>query len=123
MCRVTYGTSWQTGETAKPSPSTPMLPSRPRRRRSSTTSPWTACVPPRSRLYDTYGPGDRRNKVVNLIADAVNQRAPLDMSAGGQVIELVHVRDVLAATDVTLDLLRTNEPAGTWSMRCAPASR
>ncbi len=57
------------------------------------------------RLYDTYGPGDNRNKVVNLIADAMNGRTILNMSGGEQEIDLIHIKDVIAAVDQTKQLL------------------
>ena len=61
------------------------------------------------RLFDTYGPGDRRNKVVNLIADAAIKRERLNMSAGEQRIDLIHVYDVVAAVLATVDLLQGRE--------------
>jgi nucleoside-diphosphate-sugar epimerase len=62
------------------------------------------------RLFDTYGPGDTRGKVVSQIANAIAARKDLPMSAGGQMIELVHIRDVLAAVDATLAELERAPP-------------
>ena len=63
------------------------------------------------RLFDTYGPGDTRGKVVNLVADAIARHSDLPMSAGGQMIELVHIRDVLGAVEATLAALDREAPA------------
>ena len=45
-------------------------------------------------LFDTYGPGDRRRKLVNLLLDAARTGKPLAASPGDQAIDLVHVEDV-----------------------------
>lgn len=109
-CFVTYGTSWQTGEQGDEEPFNAYAASKTASeaflRHFAMDGLRTATL----RLYDTYGPRDRRNKVVNLIADAIARRSDLAMSSGEQVIELVHVRDVLAATDATLALLRAEAP-------------
>jgi CDP-paratose synthetase len=47
------------------------------------------------RLYDTYGAGDSRNKIVNLIIDAFIESEKLEMSGGEQFIDLVHIDDVV----------------------------
>lgn len=48
-------------------------------------------------LSDTYGPGDRRPKFLNLLARAAATGEPLDASPGDQVIRPVHVDDIVAA--------------------------
>jgi nucleoside-diphosphate-sugar epimerase len=63
------------------------------------------------RLYDTYGPQDPRRKIVNLIADALIKKQPLDMSPGDQAVDLVHINDVLSAIDRVTEILR-NERHG-----------
>ncbi len=57
------------------------------------------------RLFDTYGPGDTRGKVVELLARAVLGGTKLEMSPGMQVIDLVHADDVAAAFSVALGRL------------------
>lgn len=47
-------------------------------------------------LPATYGPGDPRGKVLDLLIDAVQSGETLDMSPGEQVMDLVHVDDVSA---------------------------
>ncbi len=49
------------------------------------------------RLFDVYGPHDRRGKLVDLIADAASSGQVLAMSPGEQVIDLLHVDDVAEA--------------------------
>ena len=48
-------------------------------------------------LSDTYGPGDRRPKLLNLIRSAAASGEPLPVSAGTQHLDLVHVEDVVRA--------------------------
>ncbi len=47
------------------------------------------------KLYDTYGPGDTRLKLLSLLKHAANSGETLQMSLGEQTIELVHVEDVI----------------------------
>jgi nucleoside-diphosphate-sugar epimerase len=49
------------------------------------------------KLFDTYGPGDRRRKLFALLARAARSGERLAMSAGEQKIDLVHVDDVVRA--------------------------
>ena len=49
------------------------------------------------RLFDTYGPRDRRRKLIHLLVDTLSTREPLGMSPGDQVVDLVHVVDICRA--------------------------
>ena len=49
------------------------------------------------KLYDSYGPLDHRAKVLNALLDAVRTGNSLDMSSGVQLVDLVHIEDVVAA--------------------------
>jgi nucleoside-diphosphate-sugar epimerase len=64
------------------------------------------------RLFDSYGPGDSRRKLLRLLLDTLRTGEPLDMSPGDQVIDLVHVDDIcrafLHAANLALEL---SEPA------------
>jgi nucleoside-diphosphate-sugar epimerase len=64
------------------------------------------------RLFDSYGPGDKRRKLLRLLLDTLKTRQPLDMSPGDQIIDLVHVDDIcrafLHAANLALEL---SEPA------------
>jgi len=48
-------------------------------------------------LSDTYGPGDHRPKVLNLIKDAVRSGKVLELSDGGQDYDVVYIDDVIQA--------------------------
>lgn len=48
-------------------------------------------------LSDTYGPNDRRPKILNLIKQAVQSGERLALSDGGQDYDLVHIDDVTRA--------------------------
>jgi nucleoside-diphosphate-sugar epimerase len=49
------------------------------------------------RLFDTYGPGDKRRKLVRLLIDTLMTGQPLEMSPGDQTLDLVHVEDICRA--------------------------
>jgi len=61
------------------------------------------------KLYDTYGPGDHRPKLVNILLDAARTGEPLAMSPGAQEVELTHLADVAAAFVRAADLLLQSE--------------
>jgi len=54
-----------------------------------------ACVS--IRLFDTYGAGDYRGKIVDLLVKAAATGQPLAMSPGGQFISLLHADDAARA--------------------------
>lgn len=49
------------------------------------------------KLYDSYGPGDRRKKIFALLKEAAQKGTVLEMTGGEQYIDLVHVDDVVEA--------------------------
>lgn len=49
------------------------------------------------KLFDTYGPGDRRRKLVNILVEAANSGEPIAMSPGDQTIRLTYTDDVVRA--------------------------
>ena len=49
------------------------------------------------KLFDTYGPNDPRPKLFHLLNIAAKSGEPLNMSAGEQLIDLVHIEDVIDA--------------------------
>lgn len=51
----------------------------------------------RVKLFDTYGAGDTRRKLVQLLVDAATSGERLGMSPGEQVIDISHVDDVVEA--------------------------
>jgi len=56
-------------------------------------------------LYDTYGPGDPRPKLVNLLFKAISSQKSIDMSPGEQRINLVYIADILQAYTIALGRL------------------
>lgn len=48
-------------------------------------------------LSDTYGPGDQRKKVLNLIRNAIHDDVPINLSAGTQIYDAVFIDDVVRA--------------------------
>jgi nucleoside-diphosphate-sugar epimerase len=49
------------------------------------------------KLFDTYGPGDRRRKLIPLLLDSARTGTSLAMSPGEQLIDLVYIDDVIDA--------------------------
>jgi nucleoside-diphosphate-sugar epimerase len=49
------------------------------------------------KFFETYGPGDRRPKLVNLLLNAAATQKTLGISPGDQLIDLVHVDDAVGA--------------------------
>ena len=59
-------------------------------------------------LVDTYGPDDDRAKLVPALLDVGRSGRPLELSDGGQMIDLVHIDDVVGAFVLVIDLLRSD---------------
>jgi nucleoside-diphosphate-sugar epimerase len=49
------------------------------------------------KLFDSYGPGDTRRKLLRLLLDSLRSGEPLAMSGGEQVLDLVQVDDICRA--------------------------
>lgn len=49
------------------------------------------------KLYDTYGPADPRGKLLSILDEASRTGRALAMSPGDQLVDLLHVSDVVAA--------------------------
>ena len=48
-------------------------------------------------LFDSYGPGDTRKKLLALLLESLNTGSELPLSFGEQMIDLAHVDDICAA--------------------------
>jgi nucleoside-diphosphate-sugar epimerase len=68
-----------------------------------------ACV---LKLYDTYGPGDKRRKLLSLIRESVNSGQAMGLSPGDQKIDLLHVSDAVAAFQVAGERVHKGGPGG-----------
>lgn len=64
------------------------------------------------KLFDTYGPNDPRNKLINLLLDAARSGNQLSLSPGEQSIDLVHVEDVVSAFTKAAGLLLPRTACG-----------
>lgn len=60
-------------------------------------------------LFDTYGPNDPRAKLIALLWKTARTQEPLFMSPGEQLIDLVHVDDVLDAFVMAAHALTNQE--------------
>lgn len=61
------------------------------------------------KLYDTYGSGDPRRKLIAILVEAARSGAPLAMSPGDQELVLTHVDDVVDAFLHAADLLMASD--------------
>ena len=65
-------------------------------------------------LYDTYGPGDWRGKLMNAIRDAQFTGSPLDLVPADTIMDLVYVEDVV---DALLHTAQEKLEGGPWTVR------
>lgn len=61
------------------------------------------------RLYDVYGEDDNRPKIWNLLKNIAGTNQSIDMSPGGQMIDLVHIDDIVQAYIKTFEYLVNDE--------------
>jgi nucleoside-diphosphate-sugar epimerase len=57
------------------------------------------------KLFDTYGPNDHRKKIINLFFNQISSKQSLKLTPGNQLINLVHIDDIVEAYMVTIDLI------------------
>lgn len=57
------------------------------------------------KIYDSYGPGDARGKLVSLFDRLAENQESLDMSPGEQHIDLVHISDICNAYDIAVKII------------------
>ena len=62
------------------------------------------------RLFDTYGRGDTRRKLIQIMIDAALAGETLAMSPGDQIVDMTHIDDVVEGFIVAADRL-TGAPA------------
>ena len=63
-------------------------------------------------ISDTYGPGDRRPKVLNLIRDAAQKKEPMALSRGNQDYDVVYIDDVVRAFQLAGEQLLAGQMQG-----------
>ena len=57
------------------------------------------------RLFDVYGEDDRRNKIWNILKEIAGTEQSLDVSPGGQLLDLIHISDVCTAYEAAYYLM------------------
>lgn len=62
-------------------------------------------------LFDTYGVGDPRPKLLNTIKQALKEDSCLDLTPGNQMIDLVHIDDVVVAYVDAARILMSSNPS------------
>jgi nucleoside-diphosphate-sugar epimerase len=75
------------------------------------------------KLFDTYGPGDRRQKLFTVLRRASETGVPLQMSPGEQLLDLVHVDDVVGALFVAAQRAGSNDAKPSESFAVTAARR
>ncbi|MFN3557887.1 MAG: NAD-dependent epimerase/dehydratase family protein [Brevundimonas sp.] len=61
------------------------------------------------RLYDTYGAGDKRRKLMQILIDTARSGDPIGMSPGDQIVDLTHVNDIVEAFLLAAERARTGD--------------
>lgn len=56
------------------------------------------------KLFDTYGPNDKRKKIVNILIDEIAKNNQVDLSPGEQLIDLVHIFDICEAYEKIINM-------------------
>lgn len=64
------------------------------------------------KLNDTYGPGDPRPKIVQLLMNAARTGTPLRMSPGEQTLDLLFIDDIISGFTRAAELLLSGEVTG-----------
>lgn len=64
------------------------------------------------KLFDTYGPQDPRGKLVSQFLRMLRDGSSLDMSPGDQLLDLVHVDDVVSAYMLAMERLMSGVMLG-----------
>ncbi|WP_374300721.1 NAD-dependent epimerase/dehydratase family protein [Paracoccus sp. (in: a-proteobacteria)] len=71
------------------------------------------------KVADSYGPGDRRGRLIGRLAESFQAGRGMDLSPGEQELDLIHVRDVaagfLAAAQGLWD--GSLQPSQSWALR------
>lgn len=60
-------------------------------------------------LFDTYGPNDSRSKLIPMLWNALEAKTTLSMSPGEQMIDLVHIDDVIKAFYIAGNMINEQE--------------
>jgi len=58
------------------------------------------------KLFDIYGSGDTRRKLVNLLVNAIKTGCSLEMTKGEQVVDITYIDDIVQGYIISAALLR-----------------
>ena len=103
---IQFGTSWQIDEKGKDSPFNAYAASKSAAESFLNHFALDGLKVATLRLYETYGPNDKRNKIINLIADALIHKKELSMTGGEQLANFIYIDDVINAVEMTYLLLK-----------------
>jgi nucleoside-diphosphate-sugar epimerase len=70
-------------------------------------------------LYDVYGEGDIRRKLLALLIDAAKSGAAIELSSGRQLINLLHVNDVVAGILHEANRLLSGDGGACYAVRAS----
>ena len=118
---VNVGTVWQHHESRRYGPTS--LYAATKQAFADVLQFYAECTPLRVvtvELSDTYGPDDRRTKLLQSLVRAHRLGTPLLLSPGEQWIDLTHVTDVVAALVRAADLAGSTAPAFSVSGTAMP---
>ncbi len=71
-------------------------------------------------LGDTFGPGDPRPKIFNILADAYRAGCAVELSPGGQYLDPLFIVDAVSALEVAARRLLAHEGSGYELFRVSP---
>lgn len=60
-------------------------------------------------VFDSYGKGDRRGKLISLLGEFADRHEKLSLSPGGQQLGLLHIDDITAAFGQSLSLVEQQQ--------------
>lgn len=75
------------------------------------------------KLYNVYGPGDPRRKVLNLLYEAAQKGDELGMSPGEQPIELLHIEDAISGIWRAMEVLDKEQARGHTTYTLEPEEK
>ncbi|MTI86443.1 MAG: NAD(P)-dependent oxidoreductase [Balneolaceae bacterium] len=61
------------------------------------------------KLFDTYGPRDKRGKLIELLKKSIKTKQEINLSGGEQLLDFVHIDDVVEAFLVSVRLIQSRE--------------
>jgi nucleoside-diphosphate-sugar epimerase len=62
-------------------------------------------------IFDTYGPNDPRQKILNYILTQKDSKLELNLSPGEQLIDMVHIRDIVDAYGIAAHIIQDQDIA------------